>query len=225
MDENPNKKKSLLGDALLFAFNGIFENILSWLWMWLSFFGFALLGLVGLVITFVGLKIIIGMMAPGLESVRVSPGFFILGYSLVFIIAMTYIFGLSLAFMRTLIQFYDTHVVKFRPVWSVFKVFSFFIMKIVLWLLIGLGLIAFIIPGILVYLRSMFAVYFLVDKDLGPFASIQASWDLTRGKYNLLLGLAIITFLIGFIPIIGWLGAGLITVYAYRALEKESRLL
>jgi uncharacterized membrane protein len=221
--QNTNEKKSLLGNALSFAFNGIFENILAWLLMWINFFGFLVAGWICFGIVGYGLKLIDDSVA----SKEITPVNAVvwLASLTVLIFAMTYLFGLWLGFTRTLIQFYDTHIVKFRPVWSVSKVISLLFMGNLLTVLVALGCIAFIIPGIMVYLRSMFAIYFLIDKDLGALASLQASWELTRGKYNLMLGLAILTSLVWLIPIVGWLGSGLMMVYVYRRLEKESQLL
>lgn len=77
------------------------------------------------------------------------------------------------------------------------------IRNIVAGILVGvmvlIGLIFFVIPGVYIAIRLMFFTYYIVDKDAGIMDSIKMSWELTKnGVINLFL-LAIIFFVLNFI--------------------------
>ena len=62
----------------------------------------------------------------------------------------------------------------------------------------GLGLLLFVVPGIVVLIGLQFCLYAMVDQDLGPIESLQESWRLTDGHklqlFVLGLAFAVITF-------------------------------
>jgi hypothetical protein len=68
----------------------------------------------------------------------------------------------------------------------------FLVMSALKTLAIGLGLIVFVVPGVILGLGLWMSRFYLVEQGLGPLASMRASWDATEGhKGNLfLLGLA-----------------------------------
>ena len=63
--------------------------------------------------------------------------------------------------------------------------------------LVGIGLVAFIIPGIIVLCRLAFVPYLVMDRNLGPVEAVQESWKLSRGKGWTVFGMALLA-----IPII-----------------------
>lgn len=79
---------------------------------------------------------------------------------------------------------------------------------IIVGVIVGIGLICLVIPGIYLGIRLMFFTYYIVDKDAGVMDSIKMSWELTRnGVINLFL-LSILFIIINFIGAL-FLGIGL----------------
>lgn len=62
------------------------------------------------------------------------------------------------------------------------RFFSLFIASLAYVVVIVIGLILLIVPGIYFSIKYMFYSYFIVDQKMGPFAALKASADLTRGK-------------------------------------------
>ena len=103
-------------------------------------------------------------------------------------------------------------------------------------LLIGFGVmigsILLIIPGIIFSLMTVFALYFVMDKNMGVMESIRASIDATRGsKMKLflfglvasLLGIAaMIPCGLGFIVVGPWLGVTAGVIYVTLTKKEES---
>lgn len=108
--------------------------------------------------------------------------------------------------------------IKYLP-----KFFAFvFISRI----LIALGYISFIVPGIILQISFQFAGYFILEKKMGPIAAMKASWAICDGARWQLILLALISyfinsvgfmcFLVGGIP--AYLINGIANAAAYRAL-------
>lgn len=108
--------------------------------------------------------------------------------------------------------------VKYLP-----KYFAFvFISRI----LIALGYISFIVPGIVLQISFQFAGYFIIERKMGPIAAMKASWAICDGARWQLILLALISyfintvglmcFLVGGIP--AYLINGIANAAAYRAL-------
>ncbi len=96
--------------------------------------------------------------------------------------------------------------------------------------LIGLGLLCFIIPGIYLAVRWMFADLLVIDKGLRPLEALKASSALTEGYrwklffFSLVAGLLVLLGLVFFI--IGAVAAGIViqfaTIHIYKALQTPS---
>jgi uncharacterized membrane protein len=110
--------------------------------------------------------------------------------------------------------------VKLSNMFSVFKrnywcAVGGFVLKT---LLIILGLILFILPGILVALRLSFVELLIIDQKMGPLEAIKESWRMTRGHEKalfIMLLLAIPIFLLGLLGLV--VGAIVSTVWIYAA--------
>lgn len=96
-------------------------------------------------------------------------------------------------------------------------------------ILTAVGFVLLIIPGILVTFFTIFAIYFVVDKDTSPLESVQASFNLVKanvGNTILMILLSIAVVLLGFVALcvgifvaipvvtIGW-------AYAYKTFLGE----
>lgn len=93
-----------------------------------------------------------------------------------------------------------------------------------------MGLVLFIVPGIIFLLRLWFVGFIVVAEKAGPLEAIQRSWDMTRGYtldlfmlFLLLLGLnllgllCLVVGLLVTVPI-----SGLALAYIYRHLKPKS---
>lgn len=77
-----------------------------------------------------------------------------------------------------------------------FKIFSvsfrqiahYLIAEVISGLLVIIGFIIFIVPGIILSLKFQFTNFFIVDQGLGPIAAMKKSWMVTKGvKLKLLI--------------------------------------
>lgn len=90
--------------------------------------------------------------------------------------------------------------------------------KLVLKLIVGnllsgivifLGFLALIIPGIVFAVRLQFVSFLIVEKQMGPIEAIKESWKLTKNNFFTLLGFGIVSMLLNvfgfFLLIVGLL--------------------
>lgn len=97
--------------------------------------------------------------------------------------------------------------------------------------LIGISLIALIIPGIIVACRLAFVSYLIMDKKLDPIAAVETSWKLTSGHGWRIFGLGVtsififliglICFIVGIFPALIWIKASFASLYRAVLIEKE----
>ena len=111
------------------------------------------------------------------------------------------------------------------------KLWPLFLLAIVTGVLLTIGFILFIIPGIILALMWFVAVPVLVAEDKGVFASMSRSSELTKGNRWRLIWLVVIIYVLLFIiafivgllaaitPIIGVIGGVLIAIVAYPYLS------
>ncbi|HEV7347938.1 hypothetical protein [Telluribacter sp.] len=97
--------------------------------------------------------------------------------------------------------------------------------------LIGISLIALIIPGIIVACRLVFVSYLVMDKGLDPIAAVETSWKLTSGHGWRIFGLAmtsififilgLLFLIVGIFPALIWIKASFASLYRSVLIEKE----
>ncbi len=68
--------------------------------------------------------------------------------------------------------------------------------NLIVWALIVIGLVLFVIPGIIVACRLAFVPFLVMDKDLEPMQAVEKSWQMTRGHGWKVFWMAIISFFI-----------------------------
>lgn len=211
---NENKvQQSLIGDALSFAFNGIFNNIPSWAGMWLS--------MAGLAIVFSALIAVLGIIITQVIS-AIHPELALVSGVVCIILACLIIKGLYLGCFRIFFSFYNYNTISYYTFASVKQIFSSTAAFFLLVIPIIIGFILFFIPGFILVIRTWFTTYLIVDKNMGPIEAIRASWDMTRDQWGPTLGLIVIGIVMNIVPIIGWLMTSLMTVYVYKELDKSS---
>lgn len=107
------------------------------------------------------------------------------------------------------------------------KIFALILLAIVLWILIAIGFLLLIIPGVILALMWIVSVPAMVVEDKGVFDSMSRSSDLTRDNRMRILGLGIllfvayiaIAFIVGLLaavtPVIGIIAGIILAVVLY----------
>lgn len=100
--------------------------------------------------------------------------------------------------------------------------------------LVGMALVAFIIPGIIVACRLAFVSYLVMDKDLDPIAAVETSWKMTRshGWKIFALGFTsififfggLLLFFVGVVPAIMWIKSSFASMYEAVLQETDDSL-
>lgn len=116
----------------------------------------------------------------------------------------------SIGQVRILLNLVDGAPAAFADLFSHYKLFFHMLLtQIIVGVIVVMGIILFIIPGIIFALRLQFATYALVDKKLNPFDAIGASWHMTKGSTLKLLLYAIISAVVALVGALA-LGVGLL---------------
>ena len=85
------------------------------------------------------------------------------------------------------------------------KLLSFLVAYIILGIIITIGVILFIAPGIYLGLRLQFFYAFIVDDDAGIIDSFKRSWNITKGyslKLFILFLIMLLIYIIGYLAVI-----------------------
>ena len=85
------------------------------------------------------------------------------------------------------------------------KLLSFLVAYIILSIIITIGVILFIAPGIYLGLRLQFFYAFIVDDDAGIIDSFKRSWNITKGhslKLFILFFIMLLIYIIGYLAVI-----------------------
>lgn len=139
---------------------------------------------------------------------------------------------LSLGIINITLKFVDGQKPDFKDLYYTTKLFNFILASLIKAVVVIVGFILLIIPGIILSIKFQFFEYFIVDKKMDAVDSLKASWKITKGvKWNLFLFgllLALINIL-GFLCfIIGLVIAVPLTMVAntwvYRKLLSQSSL-
>jgi uncharacterized membrane protein len=78
--------------------------------------------------------------------------------------------------------------------------------------IIILGFLALIIPGIVFAVRLQYISFLIIDKQLGPIQAIKASWKLTKNNFYSLLGFGIVSLLLNLFGVLLLVFGLLVTV-------------
>lgn len=89
--------------------------------------------------------------------------------------------------------------------------------------IIGIGLVLFLVPGIVFACRLAFVRYLVVDRKMDPVTAVKESWRMTRGHAGeiFLMGLlcvpiivvGLVCFGVGVIPALIWISSGFAAMY------------
>ena len=96
-------------------------------------------------------------------------------------------------------------------------------------IVIFLGFLALIVPGIVFAVRLQFVSFLIIEKGIGPIEAVKASWKLTKNNFYSLLGLGIVSLLLNvfgfFLLVVGLLVTvpltSLAQAYVYLKLSEK----
>lgn len=95
----------------------------------------------------------------------------------------------SLGIIKITLRFVDNEKGNFSDLFSQYPLFFKYVLAGIIYnLIVFVGLILLIIPGIIWGIRYQFFSYFLVDKNFGPIEALKKSSEITKGaKWDLFL--------------------------------------
>lgn len=139
---------------------------------------------------------------------------------------------ISMGIINICLKFVDGKKPKLKDIYYTNKLFNFILASIIRSVIIIVGFILFIIPGIIFSIKLQYSEYLIVDKGKDAVDSLKGSWELTKGvKWNLFL-FGLMLGLINVLGILLFLIGLLITVpltfvanaYVYRKLLFQTNL-
>ena len=96
-------------------------------------------------------------------------------------------------FLSVLLKHYHGGWIQFDDLFDIDKRWIYFaFLGLLKMLVIGIGLVFFILPGIYLAVRLMFAELLVIDRGLRPFEAMQASYDMTANHFWQLLLLSLV---------------------------------
>lgn len=116
--------------------------------------------------------------------------------------------------------------VQLRDLWYPKAFLRYLLLSLLLGVIVGIGLVLLIVPGVILALVFFCAGYLVIDKGMQPLAALRKSAAITRGsRYRLFLLVIVmlLLFIVGMLPLfLGLLVVApviaLAGVHAYRAL-------
>lgn len=93
-------------------------------------------------------------------------------------------------------------------------------------IIIGIGYVLLIIPGIFLTIKLSFAIFLVVDENLGPMAALRESWRRTAGHAWSIVGIALLAIpisIVGFILLlVGIIPASMLVALAFASIYVAS---
>lgn len=197
------------GEAIRFGYQTAKENII--------FF----------VVVFVIISLVFALTSSlqNLPNLNQNAGAFLVGNILAWIINVI----IEMGIIRIALKLVDLEKPAYSDLFRGNNLINYVLTSIITGIIIVVGFILLIIPGIIFAYKLQFAKYLVLDKKLGPIDAIQKSWGLTRGMtWNLFL-LSLLLILINILGLIAFLVGLFITVpltivaiaFVYRKLLSQ----
>lgn len=135
----------------------------------------------------------------------------------------------ALGFLHICLLLVAKQAARFGDLFSEYRyVLHYLVGSILYGLIVAIGLVLLILPGIIFAVRMQLWSYFIVDKHVGPLAALKGSWKMTKGS---VINLLLFDILIGLVTLVGaiLLGLGLLvavpvtsvaTAWIYRKLAS-----
>ncbi len=142
---------------------------------------------------------------------------------------INYVIGIGL--IKISLEFVDGKKPKFLALFYYKPIVKYILASAVQGIIILLGFILLIIPGVILAIRLQYSRYLVVDKNLGPIEAVKTSWKITRGNTWNLFFFAILLVLINILGILCFLVGLFVTAplsmlaftFVYRKLLNVSK--
>ena len=180
---------------------------------------------------FVVLFIIVALITAVMTSLRVATAHVLPSALLISIVQVVIDLVIGIGLIHITLKFIDKKKPVYKDLFYYKPIVNYFLASILTGLITFGGFILLIIPGIYLAIRLKYAVYLVVDKNLGPVEAIKAGWKLTKGNvWNLFF----LSILLGLINLLGLLClviglfitvplSMLATTFVYRKLLLQSK--
>jgi hypothetical protein len=111
--------------------------------------------------------------------------------------------GIQLGMMKICLKFSKEEKAELGDLFSCYHLlFKYLISSICYFVILLIGILLLIVPGIIFAIKCQFFGYLIVDQDSGPIDALKKSWAMTKGhKWNLF----VFSCLVGIINILGLL--------------------
>ena len=151
---------------------------------------------------FIGLLIVMGLIeyVPDIIAVIIEEDAPILSIIIqIASFALSMIIGMGL--IKICLRFCDGEKGEFSDLFSCYPLFfNYLIGSILYWLIILVGLILLIIPGIIWAIQFQYYSYLIIDRGLGPIDALKKSSEITKGvKWDLF----VLSIVLGVINLLG----------------------
>jgi hypothetical protein len=138
-------------------------------------------------------------------------------------------FGISYLFLKAV----RGETFKVQEIFYAFQqIWNIVLANLLLMLIIGLGFVLLIVPGIIFACKLVFVPFLVMDRKLDAVEAIKKSWAMTKGHGWKIFGMGVMSFFIvlagiiclvvGIFPAIIWIQSAFATLY-WHVTEKEKR--
>ena len=179
---------------------------------------------------FIGLLIIVFFVSAVASSLRGGAQKSALAYLVLSIIQYLVNIVIGMGLIRISLEFIDKAKPKIRDIVYYKPVVRYVLASIITGIVVILGLVLLIIPGVILAIRLQYTTYLIVDKNLGPIEAIKKSWSVTRRNTWNLFFFGILLVLINILGVVCLLVGLFITIplgmlattFVYRKLLLQS---
>jgi uncharacterized membrane protein len=137
---------------------------------------------------------------------------------------------ISLGLIKIALKIYEKKRNSFLDIVNSYEMFlDYLIASVIYGVVVVIGLILIIVPGIILMNRLMFYPYLIVNKKMGPITALKKSWEMTKDHTGIIFIFWLMTSLINIIGVLIF-GIGLFVslpvtmmaqVYVYKQLSGK----
>ncbi len=178
----------------------------------------------------IGSVIIIGLTVLAVDIFNIFLNISVFSYFAISVVAVFIAILLEMGLIRIALNIQDKKEVGFGDLFGEASRFvRYFLAQILASIIILIGFLLLIVPGVIAMVGLFFVPYIIIDKSSGPIEAVKSSWKLTKGhKWSLFLFLStlVVINIFGFLAfIVGLLITAPVTLlaslYVYKWLDKQ----
>jgi uncharacterized membrane protein len=138
---------------------------------------------------------------------------------------------LAVGFMSLYLKAHDNlSAASFKDLWNPKPFWQYLVTSVIMAVIVILGLLALIVPGIILALALSMAPYIVIEKRVWTMTALKESWRMTKGSWLKLLLLGVVITLMNFVGMLLLMIGLLVTapismlamVHVYRTLSGTS---